>query len=148
MLLAARGDAPVLVIAAQMRQGGRRGSTAEGRSMKKLLMLGAAVAALATPTGVSASTITQVMRGLDNAKGLAFGPEGALYVAEAGRGGPGSGLCWTSPRPDLGFRCYGATGAISRYWHGTQERIVTGLPSPGRPQGLSTSRSRDAAACT
>ena len=101
--------------------------------MKKLLMLGAAVAALAIPAGVSASTITQVMRGLDNAKGLAFGPEGALYVAEAGRGGPASGLCFTSPRPDLGFRCYGATGAISRYWHGTQERIVTGLPSLENP---------------
>ena len=96
-------------------------------------MLGAAVAALAIPAGVSASTITQVMHGLDNAKGLAFGPEGALYVAEAGRGGPASGLCWTSPRPDLGFRCYGATGAISRYWHGTQERIVTGLPSLENP---------------
>src|SRR4051794_26375536 len=71
-------------------------------TVRKLLMLGAAVAALAIPAGVSASTITQVMHGLDNAKGLAFGPEGALYVAEAGRGGPASGLCWTSPRPDLG----------------------------------------------
>jgi hypothetical protein len=101
--------------------------------MRKLLMLGAAVAALAIPAGASASTITQVMHGLDNAKGLAFGPEGALYVAEAGRGGPASGLCWTSPRPDLGLRCYGATGAISRYWHGTQERIVTGLPSLENP---------------
>ena len=101
--------------------------------MRKLLLLGAAVAALALPAGASASTITQVMHDLDNAKGLAFGPEGALYVAEAGRGGPASGLCWTSPRPDLGFRCYGATGAISRYWHGTQERVVTGLPSLENP---------------
>ena len=101
--------------------------------MRKLLVLGATVAALAIPAGASASTITQVMHGLDNAKGLAFGPEGALYVAEAGSGGPANGLCWTSPRPDLGVRCYGATGAISRYWHGTQERIVTGLPSLENP---------------
>jgi len=91
------------------------------------------MAALAIPAVGSASTITQVMHGLNNAKGLAFGPEGALYVAEAGRGGPASGLCWTSPRPDLGLRCYGATGSISRYWHGTQERIVTGLPSLENP---------------
>jgi hypothetical protein len=101
--------------------------------VRKLLLLGALLAALAIPAGASASTITQVMHGLDNAKGLAFGPEGALYVAEAGRGGPASGQCWTSPRPDLGLRCYGATGAISRYWHGTQERIVTGLPSLENP---------------
>ena len=55
--------------------------------MRKVLLVGAAVAALAIPAGASASTITQVMHGLDNAKGLAFGPEGALYVAEAGSGG-------------------------------------------------------------
>jgi len=101
--------------------------------MKRFLLSSVAALALIAPGTVSASTITQVMHGLDNAKGLAFGPEGALYVAEAGRGGPASGLCWTSPRPDLGFRCYGATGAISRYWHGTQERIVTGLPSLENP---------------
>ena len=38
----------------------------------------------------------QVMHAWTTRKGLAFGPEGALYVAEAGRGGPASGLCWTS----------------------------------------------------
>ncbi len=32
---------------------------------------------------------TVVMSGLDNPRGLAFGPNGDLYVAEAGRGGPG-----------------------------------------------------------
>src|SRR4051812_49773019 len=96
-------------------------------------MLGAAGAALAIPAGASASTITQVMHGLDNAKGLAFGPEGALYVAEAGSGGPASGLCWTSPRPGLGLRCYGATGAGSRYWQGAQGPGLTGPPAPGNP---------------
>lgn len=37
--------------------------------------------------GVGLAQPTVVMRGLDNPRGLAFGPEGALYVAEAGRGG-------------------------------------------------------------
>ena len=101
--------------------------------MKRLLLLGVAACALAVPTGVSASTITKVMQGLDNPRGLAFGPEGGLYVAEAGRGGPVSPLCYTSADPGVGFRCYGATGAISRYWHGQQERVVTGLPSLENP---------------
>jgi hypothetical protein len=103
--------------------------------LRKFLLVSVAALALMAPGAVSASTITTVMNGLDNAKGLAFGPEGALYVAEAGRGGAASGLCWTSPRLDLGLRCYGATGAISRYWHGTQERVVTGLPSLENPTG-------------
>ena len=67
------------------------------------------------------------MTGLDNPRGLAWGPEGGLYVAEAGRGG--SGLCVPSPDLPNVPRCYGATGAISRLWHGQQERVVTGLPS-------------------
>jgi hypothetical protein len=67
--------------------------------------------------------VTAVMSGLDNPRGLAFGPEGALYVAEAGRGG--SGPCIV-----LGQTlCYGETGAVTRLWRGSQERIATGFPS-------------------
>jgi len=101
--------------------------------VKRFLLLGLAACALAAPAGASASTITTVMQGLDNPRGLAFGPEGGLYVAEAGRGGPLSPLCISNPDPGIGFRCYGATGAISRYWHGDQERVVTGLPSLENP---------------
>ena len=101
--------------------------------MKRFLLLSVALCALVAPVGASASTITQVMSGLDNPRGLAFGPEGGLYVAEAGRGGPISPLCYTSADPGIGFRCYGATGAVSRYWHGLQERVVTGLPSLENP---------------
>jgi len=76
-----------------------------------------------------------VMSGLDNPRGLAFGPQGALYVAEAGRGGSGleSPFCFAA---SLGAtRCYGPTGAVSRLWHGRQERVVTGLPSHANPNG-------------
>src|SRR5262249_18001438 len=37
-----------------------------------------------------------VMSGLDNARGMAFGPEGALFVAEAGRG-PSDHSCFDNP---------------------------------------------------
>ena len=69
-------------------------------------------------------TVTIVMSGLDNPRGLAFGPEGALYVAEAGRGG--AGPCVTLRGTS---QCYGASGAISRLRNGVQERILIGLPS-------------------
>lgn len=82
-------------------------------------------AALLTATGgTRAKTVTTVMRGLDNPRGLAVGPEGALYVAEAGRGGDGPGI---TVRSD--FRSYGPTGAVTRLWRGRQERLASGLPS-------------------
>jgi hypothetical protein len=65
-----------------------------------------------------------VMTGLANPRGLAWGPEGALYVAEAGRGGPGP--CFIVLGSTV---CYGATGGVSRLWHGQQERLVSDLPS-------------------
>jgi hypothetical protein len=72
-----------------------------------------------------------VMSGLDNPRGLAFGPEGGLYVAEAGRGGDGPSF---EVRPGV-FASYGPSGAVSRLWHGQQERVVTGLPSLLAPDG-------------
>ena len=73
-----------------------------------------------------AETWEVVVTGLNNPRGLAFGPEGALYIAEAGSGG--AGPC--APGPE-GIRCYGDTGAISRYdpRTGSIEAVVTGLPS-------------------
>ena len=76
---------------------------------------------------VEAQTLSTVATGLDNPRGLAFGPEGALYVTEAGRGG--AGPCFAVR--GITF-CVGSTGAITRIWRGTQERVVTGLPSYAR----------------
>ena len=78
------------------------------------------------PSAASAATTRVVMSGLDNPRGLATGPLGSLYVAEAGRGG--AGPCFSPPIRG-GVMCYGATGAISRLWFGQQTRIESGLPS-------------------
>jgi hypothetical protein len=80
-----------------------------------------------------------VMTGLDNPRGLAFAPYGALYVAEAGRGG--SGPC--APGPVGETRCAGASGAISRLWHGVQSRVAEGLPSNALPDGSGASGPND-----
>lgn len=74
--------------------------------------------------------VTVVMSGLDNPRGLAFGPVGDLYVVEAGRGGEGP--CVVFP---IGERCYGPSGAVTRLWRGVQERLVSGLPSHALPNG-------------
>ena len=68
-----------------------------------------------------------VMRGLNSPRGLAWGHDGALYVAEAGRGGPlVPGPCFVQFGATV---CYGATGGVSRLRDGVQERIISDMPS-------------------
>jgi hypothetical protein len=78
------------------------------------------------------ATVTVVASGLNNPRGLAFGPDDALYVAEAGRGGKGPCI----EHPVLGTACVGRTGAVTRIWDGGQERVVRGLPSIAQPTGM------------
>jgi hypothetical protein len=74
------------------------------------------------------STMQVIASGLDNPRKLAFGPDGALYVAEAGRGGA-SALCSIDPGTGAN-RCYGPSGAITRITGiGVHSRIVSDLPS-------------------
>jgi hypothetical protein len=95
-------------------------------TLTMIVAAGAAIAPAGTASnGQSVGTATPVMTGLDNPRGLAFGRNGALYVVEAGRGGTGPCVLL---RPGV-TACYGATGRISRLWHGEQSEVVTGLPS-------------------
>jgi hypothetical protein len=107
--------------------------------MKRLALL-VAVAALAVAAASLGAAraappgTTVVMSGLDNPRGLASAGGGhgwALYVAEAGEGGPGP--CVPTGDPGRPIACYGPTGAISVLRHGTQRRIVTGMPSNTQP---------------
>ena len=88
----------------------------------------------------SAVAQTVVMSGLDNPRGLAFAPNGALYVTEAGRGG--SGPCVVNPGTGE-TRCYGKSGAITRLWKGKQSRVAEGLESHAMPDGSSASGPND-----
>jgi hypothetical protein len=72
-----------------------------------------------------------VVSGLDNPRGLAFGPDGQLYVAEAGTGGTTStlGQCAQEP-PPIGPFTGGLTGRISRVTSdGVRHTVASGLPS-------------------
>jgi hypothetical protein len=87
-----------------------------------------ALVALLSLTGVSAahsSSLEVVASGLDNPRGLDIGHWGQIYVAEAGRGG--GGPCATDPEGMP--TCLGATGALTKIWHGKQRRVLESLPS-------------------
>ena len=74
----------------------------------------------------SGSKVSTVVSGLDNPRDLAFGPDGRLYVAEAGHGGS---ECVSGG--EEGTTCVGFTSGISRVnvWAGSSDRVVSGLAS-------------------
>lgn len=103
-----------------------------------------AVLLTGTASAVYAQAPVVVAQGLDNPRGLAFGPNGALYVVEAGRGG-NSALCVANPTGP-GQRCYGPSGAVTQITLGatpTQARVLTGLPSLAVPSGAEAAGPHD-----
>jgi hypothetical protein len=81
------------------------------------------------PAFITAASVSVVMSNLNSPRGLAWGPEGALYVAEAGTTSS-TGVCvpfLDGPRSLT--KCYSGTGSISRLWKGQQQRVASGLPS-------------------
>ena len=106
-----------------------RGRRATAASCLLALVAGLVPFIIASPAGaVSAPTV--VATGLNNPYKLAFGPDGDLYVAEAGTGG--SGPCVEGEGEEGPTTlCLGTTGSVTRIddGTGTQSRVVTGLPS-------------------
>jgi hypothetical protein len=76
-----------------------------------------------------------VATGLNNPRGIGIGPDGALYVAESGKGGAGPCI----PGPEGDQACFGRTGSVTRITRHSQQRVLTGLPSAAAPDGTAAS---------
>ena len=98
------------------------------------MALTAAIAAVGfIPTPIFAqesSPPTVIARGLEGPRGLTFGPNGELYVAEAGLGGKRStaGMCTQVPTPP-GPYTGGLTARISKISGGKRTTAASGFPS-------------------
>lgn len=101
-----------------------RSATHVGR---RLLVTAAALAGLAGVGDAAAiNTIsTVVAHGLNSPRGLAFGPDGALYIAEAGLASGAGPSIVVRGDPIIATE----SGSITRYLNGTQARVYTGLAS-------------------
>jgi SMP-30/Gluconolactonase/LRE-like region len=89
----------------------------------------AAVSAAAIPAA-NAATVETVARGLDNPRSVAIGPDGAVYVANAGRAGR---RCQGEGEEAL---CIGSTGRVVRVAaDGSKSTIASGFASVGGPGG-------------
>lgn len=101
---------------------------------------------MATPTGGPAMGMPPppawaevVAEGLANPRGMAFGADGALYIAEAGVGGEGP----CAPGPEGNEECYGESGGVTRVADGSQERIIDGLASRAAEGGMNATGPND-----
>jgi len=121
-------------------------------SLRTTSVAAAVVCVLALAVGISAAAghqaepkpspqWTTVATGLDNPRGLRFGPDGDIYVAEAGTGGDTSSLdgpdesetepCKHVP-PPIGPSKGGFTSRVTRIdRHGDRTTVADNLPSSG-----------------
>lgn len=94
------------------------------------LALGASLLGAAPALAEVEVEVETVATGLNSPRHLSFSPNGMLYVAESGTGGPAAadgGNC--HEHPALGVGCLGFTGSIARVTDDGVERVIVGLPS-------------------
>src|SRR3974390_3217016 len=98
---------------------------------KRYLLPAAVVLALVPALFAQSSNVSVFATGFNNPRGLTFGPDGNLYVAEGGAGGTSStaGKCNQVPAP-IGPYKGGFTSRISKVApDGAVTSVVDGLPS-------------------
>jgi hypothetical protein len=103
------------------------------------LCLAACAASIASAAAYAqlSSNATVYASGLESPRGLKFGPDGDLYVAEAGTGGTIStvGACAQVPAP-IGSYLGGSTGRISKLdVAGNRTTVASGFPSSLAAEG-------------
>jgi Glu/Leu/Phe/Val dehydrogenase, dimerisation domain len=99
------------------------------------------IAAVSGMKAAEAASFSVLAGGLNNAGGLSFGPDGSLYVTEAGTGGGGACVPPASGQGDA--LCYGNSGAVTKIENGRAKRVLTGLPSLALPDGTGAAGPRD-----
>ncbi len=80
---------------------------------------------LALPVAAQGPAMEEVASGLNSPRGVAIGPDGTIYVAEAGVGGEAPCV----QHVELGNMCFGHSGAVTAITDGTTSQMVSELPS-------------------
>lgn len=85
-------------------------------------------AAICGTASAQAATLTKIVDGISNARGVSFGPDGSLYVAEPGIGGNGN--CQPSPSTLFQPICAGNSGSLVKVApDGTKQRLLNNFES-------------------
>ncbi|BBD64443.1 hypothetical protein NIES4072_18940 [Nostoc commune NIES-4072] len=85
-------------------------------------------AAICGTPSVQAASLTKIVDGISNARGVSFGPDGSLYVAEPGIGGNGN--CQPSPSTLFQPICAGNSGSLVKVApDGTKQRLLNNFES-------------------